>query len=52
MTRAAVCGVGWRRCSPKHARKREMFGKVCMIKARPARTVVKAFPVSAFKQAI
>jgi nucleoid DNA-binding protein len=34
------------------AGKRQMFGKVCMIKARPARTVVKAFPVSALKQAI
>ena len=34
------------------AGKREMFGKVCIVKAKPARTVVKAFPVSALKQAI
>merc|ERR1712014_352682 len=26
--------------------KKEVFGKMCDIKARPARTVVKAFPVS------
>merc|ERR1712066_387102 len=32
------------------AGKREVFGKVVMVKARPARTVVKAFPVSALKK--
>ena len=31
--------------------KREVFGKVVMVKAKPARTVVKAFPVSALKKA-
>nr|ACU45059.1 major basic nuclear protein [Pfiesteria piscicida] len=34
------------------AGKREMFGKVCIVKAKPARTVVKAFPVAAIKQAV
>nr|AAL61531.1 major basic nuclear protein [Pfiesteria piscicida]ABI14214.1 major basic nuclear protein [Pfiesteria piscicida]ABI14215.1 major basic nuclear protein [Pfiesteria piscicida]ABI14219.1 major basic nuclear protein [Pfiesteria piscicida] len=34
------------------AGKREMFGKVVVVKARPARTVVKAFPVAAIKQAV
>merc|ERR1712186_301377 len=33
------------------AGKREVFGKVVMVKAKPARTVVKAFPVSALKKA-
>ena len=34
------------------AGKREMFGKVVEVKARPAKTVVKAFPVAAIKQAV
>merc|ERR1719226_54036 len=34
------------------AGKREMFGKVVMLKARAARKVVKAFPVAAIKKAI
>jgi len=34
------------------AGKREMFGKVVLVKARPARTVVKAFPVAAIKQVV
>ena len=32
------------------AGKREVFGKVVMVKARPARTVVKAFPAAALKK--
>merc|ERR1712060_978867 len=31
------------------AGKREIFGKVVMVKARPAKTVVKAFPAKALK---
>merc|ERR1712244_32371 len=34
------------------AGKKEMFGKTVLVKARPARTVVKAFPVAALKKAI
>merc|ERR1712151_545041 len=34
------------------AGKREIFGKMVTVKARPARTVVKAFPVSALKKSI
>ena len=34
------------------ASKREMFGKIFVVKALPARTVAKAFPVAAFKQAV
>merc|ERR1712151_734290 len=34
------------------AGKREIFGKVVVVKAKPAKTVVKAFCVSALKKAI
>merc|ERR1712083_481260 len=32
--------------------KKEIFGKMCDVKARPARTVVKALPVSALKKSV
>merc|ERR1712047_183553 len=34
----------------KKAGKREMFGKVVVVKAKPAKTIVKAFPVAALKK--
>mmetsp|Transcript_74928 Transcript_74928/g.242269 ORF Transcript_74928/g.242269 Transcript_74928/m.242269 type:complete len:83 (-) Transcript_74928:67-315(-) len=34
------------------AGKREIFGKVVMVKAKPAKTIVKAYLVSAFKKAV
>merc|ERR1712151_471789 len=34
------------------AGKREVFGKVVVVKAKPARKIVKAFPVAALKQSI
>merc|ERR1712151_574945 len=34
------------------AGKREMFGKVVVVAAKPAKTVVKAFPVAALKKAV
>ncbi|MFC4290795.1 HU family DNA-binding protein, partial [Neobacillus cucumis] len=34
------------------AGKREVFGKVVMVKAKPARTIVKAYPVAALKKAV
>merc|ERR1711948_21876 len=34
------------------AGKREIFGKVCVVKAKPARKIVKAFPAAALKQSI
>merc|ERR1712046_98050 len=34
------------------AGKREVFGKVVMVKAKPAKKIVKAFPVAALKQSI
>merc|ERR1712060_881242 len=34
------------------AGKKEVFGKVVMVKARPARKIVKAYPVAALKNSI
>merc|ERR1712176_521209 len=34
------------------AGKREIFGKIVKVKAKPARKIVKAFPVAALKQSI
>ena len=34
------------------AGKREIFGEVRMVKAKPAKTAVKAFPVAALKKAV
>merc|ERR1712187_462320 len=44
-----VCMIKTRQKPATKAGKREVFGKVMMVKAKPARTVVKAFPVSALK---
>ena len=34
------------------AGKREVFGKEMMVKAKPAKTIVKAYPVAAIKKSI
>merc|ERR1712060_927621 len=34
------------------AGKREVFGKLVMVKAKPAKTIVKAFPVAALKKVV
>merc|ERR1712045_784460 len=34
------------------AGKREIFGKMCIVKAKPAKKIVKAFPVAALKASI
>merc|ERR1712217_519102 len=34
------------------AGKREIFGKMCVVKAKPAKKVVKAFPAKALKDSI
>merc|ERR1719242_2340934 len=34
------------------AGKREVFGKLVMVKAKPARKIVKAYPVAALKKSI
>ena len=47
-----VCMVKTRLKPATKAGKREMFGKVVVVKAKPAKTVVKAFPVAALKNSI
>merc|ERR1712203_332563 len=36
----------------KEVKKTEVFGKLVMVKAKPARKIVKAFPVAALKASI
>merc|ERR1712125_290827 len=52
VTIPGVCMVKTRVKPATKAGKREMFGKVVLVKAKPAKTVVKAFPVAAIKKAI
>merc|ERR1719470_827258 len=47
-----VCMVKTRLKPATKAGKREVFGKVVMVKAKPARTIVKAFPVLALKKSV
>merc|ERR1711982_236704 len=49
---AGLCRIKTRVNPATKAGKREMFGKVCIVKAKPAKTVVKAFPAAALKAAI
>merc|ERR1711974_591244 len=45
-----LCMIKTRRKPATKAGKREIFGKVVKVKAKPTRTVVKAFAVSALKK--
>ena len=45
-----VCRIKWRTKPALKPKKRKVFGKVVIVKARPARKVVKAFPVSALEK--
>ena len=47
-----VCMIKTRLKPATKAGKREMFGKVVVVKAKPAKTVVKAFPVAALKATV
>merc|ERR1711881_749884 len=47
-----LCMIKTRQKPATKAGKREVFGKVVMVKAKPARTVVKAFAVAALKKNI
>merc|ERR1712137_832215 len=47
-----LCMVKTRVKPATKAGKREVFGKVVMVKAKPARTIVKAYPVAALKKSI
>merc|ERR1719273_115497 len=44
-----LCRIKTRVKPATKAGKKEIFGKVCIVKAKPAKTVVKAFPVAALK---
>merc|ERR1712203_1316170 len=47
-----LCRIKTRTKPATKAGKREVFGKVCVVKARPARKIVKAYPVKALKDSI
>merc|ERR1712079_708872 len=49
-TLPGLCMIKLRKKPATKACKREVFGEMRVIKARPARTVVKAFAVSALKE--
>merc|ERR1711944_206318 len=47
-----LCRIKTRTKPATKAGKREIFGKMQIVKAKPAKTIVKAFPVSALKKSI
>merc|ERR1712045_229844 len=47
-----LCMLKTRKKPATKAGEREVFGKVVMVKAKPAKTVVKAYPVAALKKSI
>merc|ERR1712207_83671 len=47
-----LCRIKTRVKPATKAGKREMFGKMVIVKAQPAKTVVKAFAVAALKRSI
>merc|ERR1712060_714881 len=47
-----LCRLKTRMKPATKAGKREVFGKVVMVKAKPARKIVKAFPAAALKNSI
>merc|ERR1712179_301199 len=49
-TLPGLCRIKTRVKPATKAGKREMFGKTVLVKARPAKTIVKAFPVAALKK--
>merc|ERR1711874_613598 len=49
-TLPGVCRVKTRRKPATKAGKREIFGKVVVVKAKPAKTVVKSYPATALKK--
>merc|ERR1719394_2344001 len=51
-TLPGLCRLKIRTKPATKAGKREIFGKIVKVKARPARKIVKAFPVAALKQSI
>merc|ERR1712004_493060 len=51
-TLPGLCRIKTRVKPATKAGKREIFGKLQIVKAKPARTIVKAFPVAALKRSI
>merc|ERR1719436_320977 len=49
-TLPGLCMLKTRTKPATKAGKREIFGKVVVVKAKPARKIVKAFPVAAIKK--
>merc|ERR1712190_192201 len=47
-----VCRIKTRVKPATKAGKKIIFGKECMVKAKPAKTVVKVFPVAALKKSV
>merc|ERR1719333_1739258 len=47
-----LCMIKTRLKPATKAGKREIFGKMVMVKAKPAKTIVKAFAVSALKKSV
>merc|ERR1712066_978257 len=47
-----LCRLKTRTKPATNAGKKEIFGKVVMVKAKPARKIVKAYPVAALKASI
>merc|ERR1711918_158981 len=47
-----LCMIKTRVKPATKAGKREMFGQTVIVKAKPAKTVVKAYPVAALKRSI
>merc|ERR1739846_193709 len=47
-----LCMVKTRQKPATKAGKREVFGKVVMVKAKPAKTIIKAYCVAALKKSI
>merc|ERR1711860_160058 len=47
-----LCMIKTRLKPATKAGKREIFGKMQIVKAKPAKTIVKAFPVAALKKSI
>merc|ERR1719453_2125868 len=51
-TLPGLCMLKTRTKPATKAGKREIFGKVVMVKAKPAKKIVKAYPVSALKKIV
>merc|ERR1712013_521400 len=47
-----LCRIKTRVKPATKAGKKEVFGKTCIVKAKPAKRIVKAFPVAALKASI